>query len=347
MSNNNFKNTEDELGKWVSAQEQESSSNSQPQQNSQKPSMQGKTDAQIKLEKAAEANRQKIAKPLYEAQAEANEQNLEQTRLHGLGFLPIPVESLPTQGLFYQPDIKIMVRAATGNEIRHWSTINDEDINDVDDQLNYILERCMNISYKESNRMGNWKDLTEIDRLYLILAIRDFTFTEGNNELKIVVSEGKTQVVNKDNINFIKLPEKLMEHYSETERCFIFKTKNPKNPELRIYMPTVGVSTWLKNYVRRKSERREGFDRDFVTIAPLLIQDYRGLNDAAYEGFLTSCFSFGVYEYTLIAKIKDMIQKAITPEFVYVDEDGAEQTSPLNFQGGFKGLFLLNLDDVL
>lgn len=334
------KNTEDELSQFVSEQEA-----GQPTQ-TQKASPQ-KSEAQLKLEQAAAESRKKHAQPLEEAQAEANEAHLEQTRMRGLGFLPIPVDSLPTQGLFYPTDIKIMVRAATGNEIRHWSTINDEDINDVDDQLNYILERCMNISYTNSNKMGNWKDLTEIDRLYLILTIRDFTFTEGNNELKIVVSEGKTQVVNKDNINFIKLPEKLMEHYSDTERCFIFKTKNAKYPLLKIYMPTVGVSNWLKNYVRRKSERREGFDRDFVTIAPMLIKDYRGLNDAAYERFLTSCFAFGVYEYTLIAKIKDMIQKAVTPEFVYVDEDGAEQTSPLNFQGGFKGLFLLNLDEIL
>ena len=60
-----------------------------------------------------------------------------------LGYLKIDVKTLPTQGLFYPDGTEISIRAARGGEIKHWSTMNDQDINQlsqIDDILNYIIE---------------------------------------------------------------------------------------------------------------------------------------------------------------------------------------------------------------
>ena len=61
-----------------------------------------------------------------------------------LGYIRIDVQSMPTGGLFYPDDTIIRIRAARGSEIKHWSTMNDQDINQisqVDDILNYIIEK--------------------------------------------------------------------------------------------------------------------------------------------------------------------------------------------------------------
>ena len=101
-----------------------------------------------------------------------------------LGYLKIDVASLPTQGMFYPEGTEIRIRAARGEEIKHWSTMNDQDLNQlsqVDDILNYIIERC--VSVKLPGIMGgNWKDLKDVDRFYLLLAVREFTFLDGDNE---------------------------------------------------------------------------------------------------------------------------------------------------------------------
>ena len=65
-----------------------------------------------------------------------------------LGYLKIDVASLPTQGMFYPEGTEILIRAARGEEIKHWSTMNDQDVSQlsqVDDILNYIIERCVSV----------------------------------------------------------------------------------------------------------------------------------------------------------------------------------------------------------
>lgn len=294
-----------------------------------------------------------VQKSLEEAQAERRSEILHTIHSNGLGYLPVNLEDLPTKGIFYPDGTQMFIRAATGSEIRHWSQTNETEVTDIDDSLNYILERCLSI--KMPNRLADFKDIIEIDRLYLILSIRDFTFTDGNNELMIKLSENKQVPLKKDNIDFIKFEDKIMRFYNADKKCFTiqsFKTKTGQEINLRkplnIYMPRVGITRWLKEYVQRKTQYSEMFDRDFVSMAPLLIPDYRGLNDDRYAAIIDSCDYFGVYEYSLLEQFKRVIQASINPKFIYLDDEGVEQHAPLNFQGGVKALFLFGgMDDLI
>lgn len=282
------------------------------------------------------------AKDLYREDVLAIQKDL------GSGYLTVPVDTLPSKGMFYPEGSKFMIRAATGNEIKHWSTIEETSQNDVDDHLNYILEHCMKVSIPGKSN-ASWKDLKEIDRFYLILSIRDFTFTEGSNELQLKIDENTYMPLKKDNIDFLEWDEKLLKYYNEQDRCFTFPIKNKQIGEsINIYVPSLGVGNWLKTYGKRKSDLRQGFDLDFLAIAPLLIKDHRGLNDNSYESFLINCQSFTAFEWSLVTKVRDLMQNSINAKFKYIDKGGVEQTAPITFlKGGLKGLFLYDLDNIL
>ena len=152
------------------------------------------------------------------------------------GYMRIDLQSLPTGGLFYPDDTIIRIRAARGSEIKHWSTMNDQDINQisqVDDILNYIIEKCVNVDIP-SKPGSSWKDLKDIDRFYLLLAIREFTFLEGDNELMVPISENKSVPVTKEMIDFIKIPDEIMKHYSPEEKCSVFHLAHK---DIRMYIP--------------------------------------------------------------------------------------------------------------
>ena len=72
---------------------------------------------------------------------------LERTEKLGneIGNKIINLEELPSAGMFYEPGTEISIRACRVEEIRHFSTIDETDIIDVDDKLNYIIERCCRI----------------------------------------------------------------------------------------------------------------------------------------------------------------------------------------------------------
>ena len=336
----NKENNEDRLKEFVQNQEKEDNSSLENKEEN----FGNLSPRDRLLEQAKENINERNNIPLNQAKENRINEIKNENSEMGLGYLPINLKDLPTGGIFYPSETKIFIRSANGREISHWSMINEEEITEIDDGLNFMLEHCLSIKIPNIP-MASYKDLKEIDRFYLILSIRDLTFPSGTNNLQIKISEGKYRDVVKDDVDFINIDQKLMEKYDQNKHCFVFKTKLKDPAFLNIYMPTVGVSQFLKEYIQRKNQRQEGFDKDFLSIAPLLIKDWRGLNDKTYEDFLIKCSNFSVYEYSLLAKIKKLIEGSISPVFKYTDEDGAECTSPLNFCGGIKSIFLLNMED--
>lgn len=291
----------------------------------------------------AEQVQEALNRPSMKDEHETRLQELKaEIRDNNMGFLELPLESLPTGGIFYPEGTKIYVRAASGGDIRHWSMTDETDITAIDNALTYIIERCMRISFPTGQ--ATYKDLKEIDKFYVILAIRDFTFPEGNNDLKIKISENSEVVVHKDDVSFIDLGEKIMKYYNPDKRCFTFNVTNPAVGSINVYMPNGGVNQWLNSYIARKEQRQEQYDKDFIQIAPLLIEDYRGLTEASYAALIRNTMNWGPKEWSLMKKVKGILQKAITPKLTYIDESGTEQETPLNFQGGILALFNIDLE---
>lgn len=260
----------------------------------------------------------------------------------GMGYLPISLENLPSKGQFYPEGTKIYVRAATNKEIRYWSTISDDDLSAIDDAFNYVIERCMRISFPSSDsRVANWRDLVDLDRIYILLSIREFTFRKEDAPLKVSYGENKEHVVSKDDVKFMNFDHELMKHYDAAKRCFTFVNKNNPNKILNIYMPTTGVSTWLKNYVQRKAQQQQDIDRDIIKHMIYLIKDFRNLNDMSYEQFLYDVEkNWGRWEFSVLAAVQEKFRTSVKPQIEFMDEQGGLVTTGLNFLGGIKGIFL-------
>ena len=258
-----------------------------------------------------------------------------------IGWLRIDAKSLPTEGLFYPADIIIRIRAARGEEIKHWSTMNDQDIESLsraDDILSYMIERCCSVEIP--NRPGNcWRDLKNVDRMYILLSIKEFTFLDGENELMVPISEGNEIPVVKEMIDFVNIPENIMKHYNAERRCFTFNING--NP-LNMYIPSIGVNNWLKMYSAQKIAAREGYDEDFLSFAPMLIEDYRTLTVRGYEEMVGNSKRWGLKEWSVISYVTSELSSASQPKVKYNDDNGQEVEIPLSFRGGLRSIFLLS-----
>lgn len=275
------------------------------------------------------------------AQEARREEIREDNREKGLGFVSIPIEDLPSQGLFYPKGTMVYIRAASGGDIRRWSLMDETEIQQIDNAINDIIERCTTISCPGQAAMS-YKDFKELDRLYLLCAIHDFTFPDGTNDLKIDVNEAEQVTIKKDHIEFIDLPDTFYKYYNDDERCFVFPSGVPNTKDIKIFMPSVGVTRWLKEYIQKKSRIQEQFDEDFVTVAPMLIRDWRSLNDRSYADLVVESQNWPVKTWSIISKVKSELQKAVRPKVKYVEESegGAviEKELPLNFHGGIKSV---------
>lgn len=259
-----------------------------------------------------------------------------------LGFKNIPLDTLPSQGLFYPAGTKIFIKAASGAEIKHWSTIDEDDGYSIEETLNFIVERCAKVVIP--GQRASYKDLKDIDRFWLLFAIREYTFKDGENKLyadvPIPTGNGSERVeVTKNVINYYKPSEKMMKYYDEKSRCFTFPLKNGEI--VTLYFPNVGISTFLKDYRKLKEMKREQLDEDFAKYSLFLFPDWRGLSNETYEAEQQKSHGWSVYKISLLSKFVDLVKESINPSMTVV-VGGGEVTVPLNFRGGLKALFLIS-----
>ena len=259
-----------------------------------------------------------------------------------LGWKQMPLENLPSQGLFYEANTQIAIRAATGAEIRHWSTIDENDLLGVDDMLNFIIEKCCRI--KVPGKPGSYKDLKEIDRFYLIFAIRDYTFKNGENKMMVNVSgtdgvDEKIEVT-KDVIDYFKADDRLMNFYKSEEQTFHIKMKNGE--EFRLHMPTIGTMIFIKNYLKGRQQGGQSFDKAFTKYAPFIFGDWKTLSQNTYERAVQDSYAWSLHRISVMDKIVDILSNSIKPQIRYVSTTGSESTAPLSFPGGIKSIFLIS-----
>lgn len=257
---------------------------------------------------------------------------------NSIGWAQVNLKDLPTQGLFYPEGTEIAIRSATGAEIRHWSSLDEDNLSALDDMLNYVIERCATIKFPD--QASTWKDFKEIDRFYVLLSIRERTFVKGENVLQVKVSESNKIDVNKDMIDYINFDPRLMQYYNDQSRNIVLNFK--EGTKLEINLPSVGVTNWLKNYIIRKSQKQEPFDEDFLNFAPFVINNWRGLTDATYEKIIMDSQKWTNAEISMLTEIKKIFTETVDPVIKYKDEQGGERTIPLNFQGGIKSIFLIS-----
>ena len=285
-----------------------------------------------------------------EAHAEREEEIRKESEERGIGNAIVPVESLPSKGLFYPVGTRIYIRSASLGDIKRWSAMNEDDVQDVMEKMEAIFESCCVVNFgPDCMKRARYKDILDLDRLYILFAIHDWTFPSGKNDVKLKITEKDDIVMRKENVKFIEFPEKLMKFYNEQKRCFSFpvdKTSLFKETDgkMDIYMPTIGVSDWLKDYMISANQRRDNIDQDFLSYASLLIPDWRNLNVDYYYDLVDKTSDWGTYEWTLISKVRDIIVNAAgNPTITYIDKGGVEREVPLYFRNGLKSLFQVEL----
>lgn len=270
------------------------------------------------------------------------------------GWKKLPLNQLPSGGQFYPDGTEMMIKAAEVAEIRHWSTIDENDAFGMDDHFNFVASKCLRI--KMPGKIASYKDLKEEDRFYIIFSIRDLTFKEGENKMFVTLTctcdeaaSEKLELKN-DNFNFYNIDEKIMRFFSPEEKCFILD--NPAklgNGIVRIYVPSLGIADAIKKHIRGKAQRGEKIDPSFLKIIPFIISDWRILTgsdediDKKLKALEQESFGWSPKKLsaviTLIEGIRFGTKLEITKNCKKCDK---EVSTPIQFLGGVKSIFVIS-----
>ena len=257
-----------------------------------------------------------------------------------LGWHEIPMSSLPSAGKFYPADAVLKIRAAKVAEVRHFSTIDEQNILDVDEKLNAIVESCVNISSK-TVRMS-YKDLCEEDRFILILSIRDLTVPEPENSLKVdhVDKKGKTHEIEikREYFDYFTIPEEIEKYYDPEMRLYVIKTKS--YGEIYMRPPSIGVMQEVTKYIKERQEKGLEIDQSLLQLAPFVATNWRSFNQKKLFELEVEMNGWTNNQYLLLYKLAEKMKVGIQPEMNVIIEN-EEVSIPINFRDGIKSLFIV------
>jgi len=257
-----------------------------------------------------------------------------------LGWHEIPMSSLPSEGRFYPADTVLKIRAAKVAEIRHFSSIDENNILDVDSKLNAIVESCTMVSSK-STRVS-YKDICEEDRFILILQIRDLTFPEPENSLKVDYTSktGKKHEVEikREYFDYFRVPADVEKYYDAEARGYVIRTKS--YGEIFMRPPSIGVMQEITTYIRDRRDNGQEIDQSLIQIAPYVATDWRRFNQKRLFELEVEMNGWSNGQYLLLYKLAEKVKVGIKPELLVTIED-EEASIPINFRDGIKSLFIV------
>ena len=268
-----------------------------------------------------------------------------------IGWKNLPVSILPSKGLFYPDGTQIAIRAAEVKEIRHFSTIDESDMLDIDAKLNMILNSCCVMKFP-GDGVVSYRDLKQEDRFFIIMAIRDLSFVKGENRI-VLTPELNCK---KDNCAFkygielrtgvltnYQIDQKLMRYYSKVERKFIF-TVNRIGKSLSMSIPSIGVIDAVSTYVKNSVRAGKDIDESFIKIAPFLFDDWRGLDDKKIQKASLDSETWSKEEFSIYFQLAEEIKIGTKLEVSLPCQacGASEVTAPISFPGGFRSLFVIS-----
>ena len=267
----------------------------------------------------------------------------------------LDLRSIPSQGLFYPAGTELLLRSAKTKEIRHWSTIDENDPIDVIDKINFILNACTKIRVSGGQPL-NFNDFLEIDRYHILFRLYELTFPNQENKLWANIKCDKdnhinnTQVLSSNLIGF-SYPEELMKWYSEEDRCFKIVSEK-LNETFFIYLPTIGVENKFK--LKRKDDIAKGveIDESFYEFGPYLVHNWRGVTNSNLTDLKFSSNTWQDNKFIVIHKFTKQLKEASLNRVASVCEKCKEVTeSHIFLEGSFtiKNIFIISagLDELI
>lgn len=267
--------------------------------------------------------------------------------LNKTGYDNLIIDNLPSKGRFYPYGTKISIRAARVEEIKDFSTLDENSPTygfDVDDKLNNILVSCCKVEF--SGKMGSYKDILEEDRVFIILSIRELTFVKGENKLTNNAvcrqcSHDNVHELRTNNLQYYDVDQELEKYYSEVERCYVIPTKSVGI--IKLNPARIGVMNVITTFIKDKEEKKEKWDKSFLPLLPYYIFDWRGFDNKSIFNAHVDFQGWSATKFSLIHRLCERIKIGVKTELEHKCEKcGAGVTIPITFRNGIKSLFVIS-----
>ena len=267
------------------------------------------------------------------------------------GWIELEREELGERSQFYPSDWKFFIRPATVDDIKNWSSVDETRFDQVNNVFNEIIKSCVKITSSTGN--VSWGKICSWDRFWLLLKIREYTFTTGESKIayddECPNCDQPLEFELSSNSLVFEMPDQdiINQYWDPVNRvwCIDPTEYDVNGPVIKFYTPTLekdaAIKAWL--IARLQENRNFKIDQTFLRFvawmtpkiskdATIAARQIRELN-LKYKSWNEEMFSF----------MDDVIRNIIvTPSNKLVINCpicGEEVTSNIRFPNSIKELF--------
>lgn len=257
-----------------------------------------------------------------------------------IGTKLIPMDVLPSKGLFYPLDFNIGIKAATVSEVRNWSVIDENDPIDMNDKMNMIMENCVRVS--SNGGSATWKDLKEIDRTALLVKIHELTFPDNQNALMVPFEcpeckhEFTVPMTSNMLDNVFNPSDKLMRFYDSSKRCFVINSDKLPAP-IEMYPPSLGaMNIVMKKAKELRDTQGKAIDASMIRCLQFFMPNWRSWTDDKFDKFNQNMIMWPMNKFQIISWVVDEFTKCTNLNLhMECEKCGEVLEKPIFFRGGY------------
>lgn len=346
------KTLEQQIGDLGLVEQEQPDQLDQPQQvNQHYDSLVGKQLQHTPQAKEAERNKQMAETVQTRHLSRVGEQIQRSTEIRD-GWMAVDKALLGGRAKFYPEDWEFMVRPATVEAIRNWSTIDDENWSSVDDVLNEILKSCLAIKTSEGPKP--WNSINSWDRLFFILLVHQYTFAHGEKKIELTApcpncDEDVNFRLTATTVGYEMPDEEVMPYFdAETRTWNIYPQEfdvDTTIEKVTLYVPTLereaNWKSWL--FAMQQRNRNFKFDAPFQRFAVWLCPKISKDATIARQQMKQAETLFKSWDADMFSFMDDVLKNVVVVPNTYIKTTcptcGEEVTMPIEFQNGIRDLF--------
>ncbi|BBI90414.1 hypothetical protein HYO65_gp022 [Tenacibaculum phage PTm1] len=187
-----------------------------------------------------------------------------------IGWHDVKREDLPYGGLFFPKSYNFQVQPANAETVAHYSSMDETNPLSVQSALTHVIKKHIRIT--DNGEVVNSLDVIhESMRFWFAMLVHTYTGNSTsleNSEMCPKCNHSNKVVITPYVIKFMELDDYVRERVDVNTGMFIQKTKSYGELE---YQPiTLGMRAELMAYMQEKYQKKESFDMQFLSYAPLI-----------------------------------------------------------------------------
>lgn len=268
-------------------------------------------------------------------------------------FHDVPMEESPSKGDYYLLGTQVKVKSLSTRDIKNYSKMDVKSPQSVESHIDSAMRENVRVIFPNGHR-GNVNDLTQFDKLHYLFLLREATMRNHKSKKELVQivkhpkdpTKEKKVIIDQNVFEYYSIPSGIQKWYNDSLRCFnIFDDSEQPIIDIKIYIPTVGTTNWIKSYVRdleiRKYKGEEiYYDEAFIKYFQFLVDDWRNLNEDYFNEKQKWFDELSMEANEVLIDAIDKISIGIKPN-IKVDFDGEEVIVPINFRD-YKSIFSIS-----